>query len=500
MGEAGDQQDGATRPGEPRRHPGVPTPSKATALFRRGEQRAVRFLWVFLPETSIARSRQFHYLLASTFLSDGGRDALKYGALVAVTRSSGSSIDAVLIGVASLLPPTLLGLYGGAVADAFPKRVALAIIYLLQGGLCFVVPTFLGTNLGAVIALIFALNVLGEVSTPDEQSVAPLVASDEQLATATSLLSLASNVGTAVGTALLAPILLRVVGVQAVFWAAGTMLLLASGRIWQVRSERDLKTTTGYHRPSLNVREILGWLADEPAVATMMMVGVLAGTATVVLQTLAPRYVQSVLGLDPAEAVYVFAPTSIGLVLALVSTPGLMHRIGERRTALLGFLITATSLFLLGLVRHHLVVVVDPINPFRLLGAAGLHLGGPLRTASFLVMPLGFGVAATTMSVQTFINRRVPLAHQGRMFALQSTVKNGVTIIPLVTLGIAASVAGVDTVLIASPVLLFALAFLLVVLSEHFGSHAPFGRLEALESFWRDPTVPPVEPQPGVSS
>src|ERR1700674_1976082 len=483
MDEAGDEQERATPPDGPHRHLGVPTPAKATALFRRGEQRAVRFFWVFLPETSIARSRQFHYLLASTFLSDGGRDALKYGALVAVTRSSGSSIDAVLIGVASLLPPTLLGLYGGAVADAFPKRVALAIIYLLQGGLCFVVPTFLGTNLGAVIALIFALNVLGEVSTPDEQSVAPLVASDEQPASATSLLSLASNIGTAVGTALLAPILLRVVDVQAVFWAAGTMLLLASGRIWQVRSARDLKAT-GYHRPSLNVREILGWLADEPAVATMMMVGVLAGTATVVLQTLAPRYVQSVLGLDPAEAVYVFAPTSIGLVLALAATPGLMRRFGERRTALIGFMITATSLFLLGLVRHHLVVIVDPVNPFRLLGTAGLHLGGPLRTASFLVMPLGFGVAATTMSVQTFINRRVPLAHQGRMFALQSTVKNGVTIVPLVTLGIAASVAGVDTVLIASPLLLFALAFLLVFLSERFGSHAPFGRLEALESFW----------------
>ncbi len=494
MSEPGNEQEAANLSKAPHQAMGFPTPPTATALFRRGERRAVRFLWVFLPETSIARSRQFHYVLASTFLSDGGRDALKYGALVAVTRSSGSSIDAVLIGVASLLPPTLLGLYGGVVADAFPKRVALTLIYFLQGGLCFVVPTFFGTNLGAVIALIFALNVLGEVSTPDEQSVAPLVASDEQLATATSLLSLASNVGTAVGTALLAPILLRVVGVQAVFWAAGTMLLLASGRIWQVRSERDLKSS-GYHRPSLDVREILGWLADEPAVATMMMVGVLAGTATVVLQTLAPRYVQSVLGLDPAQAVYVFAPTSLGLVLALVATPGLMHRLGERRTALVGFVITALSLFLLGLVRHHLVAVVDPVNPFRLLGVVGLELSGPLRTASFLVMPLGFGVAATAMSVQTFINRRVPLAHQGRMFALQSTVKNGVTIIPLVTLGMAASVAGVDTVLLASPALLVTLAFLLVFLSEHFSGHAPASRLEVLESFWRDPVQPPVASQ-----
>jgi cobalamin synthase len=102
-------------------------------------------------------------------------------------------------------------------------------------------------------------------------------------------------------------------------------------------------------------------------------------------------------------------------------------------------------------------------------------------------MPLGFGVTVTAMAVQTFINRRVPLAHQGRTFALQSTVKNGVSIIPLVTLGIAASLVGVDTVLIATPLLFFALAFVLLRLSLHFGGHTGQGRLDVLESFWGAP-------------
>ena len=55
----------------------------------------------------------------------------------------------------------------------------------------------------------------------------------------------------------------------------------------------------------------------------MIVVGVLAGTANVVILTLAPRYVQSVLEVDPADAVYVFAPSSIGLALALLSRPRL---------------------------------------------------------------------------------------------------------------------------------------------------------------------------------
>ena len=483
MDELGGPVSGEALPRSGALHIPRPTPAAAEAFVGRGRRRVVRLLWVFLPETSIVRSRQFQSLLASTVFSDGGRDALKYGALVAVTRNSGSTIEPVLVGVASLVPPTLLGMYGGAVADAFPKRFALAVIYALQAALCFAFAAFFGTGLVAIVALIFALNVLAEVSTPDEQSVAPLVASDEQLATATSLISLASNIGTAIGTALLAPILLRAIGVHAVFWAAGVMLLLASSRVWQVRSDRDLHAS-GYHRPHLDLSEVLGWLADAPAVATMMVVGVLAGTAMVVMNTLGPRYVQSVLGLDPAEAVYVFAPTSVGLLAALAVGPGLLRRIGERRAALLGFAVTALSLFLLGLVRHHLATIIDPVNPIRLLSQFGLALGAPLRTAAFLVMPLGFGVTLTAMAVQTFINRRVPLAHQGRTFALQSTVKNGVTIVPLVTLGILASRVGVDTVLVATPLLFFALAFGLLWLSLRFSGHSAHGRLEVFDSFW----------------
>ena len=437
------------------------------------------------PKRRIVRSRPLQLVLGSTFLSDGGRDALKYGALIAVTTSSHSTFEPILVTLAQLIPATLLAMWGGAIADAFPKRLALTVVYVLQGAACFVFPIFFGTALAAMIALLFAVSILSEVSTPDESSVAPLVASDEQLATATSLINLASNIGTAVGTALLAPILLRAIGVQAVFYAAGVMLLLAATRIFQVRSPRDIKAT-GYQRPEVHLRGIVAWLAAEPAVVAMLTVGVMAGTAMVVLQTLAPRYVQTVLNANAAESVYVFAPTSLGLAIALGVSPGLMKRFGERWTALFGFTIISITLFLLGMVPHGLPTIVDPANPFRVLNGMGLGVNQPLRTASLLAIPLGFGVSATSMAVQTYVNRRVPLTQQGRTFALQSTVKNGIAIIPLVTLGALTAAVGVDTVLLITPFLLLALAILLVRLSFRFAGHAPPGELEVLQSFWHD--------------
>ncbi len=460
----------------------------ADAVVGVGERHAFRLLWLFLPEPAIARKARFQHLLASVFLADAARDAIRYGALIAVARGGGSTFDAALVGVASLVPPTLLGLYGGAVADAMPKRVALGAIYILDAAVCFLVPIWFGTSLGAIVLLIFAVNVFGQVSGPTEQSIVPLVASEGELATANSLSSLASNLGTVFGTALLAPILVRVAGVRAVFYVAGVLLFFASGRILNVRSRRDQQKVS-WRRPDANVAGTLRWLVAQPAVATMIVVGVLGGTANVVMQTLAPRYVQSVLEVDPADAVYVFAPSSIGLGLALALAPMLIRLRGERATALAGFVFTTVSLCLLGFVRRDLATVLDPVNPLRFAGVVGIEMGGPLRTASFLVLPLGFGMALTTMSVQTYINRRVPLAFQGRAFALQSTLKNGSSIVPLLTLGAAASLLGVDVLLIFSPFLLLAVAVSLVMLSGYFGDGAQPSRLDVLSSFWEEPAA-----------
>jgi hypothetical protein len=101
-----------------------------------------------------------------------------------------------------------------------------------------------------------------------------------------------------------------------------------------------------------------------------------------------------------------------------------------------------------------------------------------------LALPLGFGVALTTTCVQTYINRRVPLEYQSRAFALQSTGKNAVAIVPLLTLGGAAAAFGVERVLQVSPFVLLGLAYALVQLSFRFAGAAPRSNLEVVASFW----------------
>ena len=457
---------------------------RADGVLDYGQHHVFRLFWLFLPKASVARKPQFQQILASRFLSDAGQQSLAYGALIAVVRSGGSAFEAALVGVAALIPPALLGLYGGAVADALPKRVALAVIYNLQAVLCFVVPYVAGTDLVAILFLVFAVNTLGQVSGPTESSVLPHVASEEELASGASLVGLASNMGTAFGTALLAPVLVRAFGTDVVFYVAGALLFLAASRVFDLTTHEE-PHDRDWRRPNVNVRSTVTWLISERAVATMIVVAVLAGTANIVLQTLAPRYVSSALGVDPADAVYVFAPSAVGLITALLLAPMLIRRFRERIVALAGFTIVSAVLCALGFVPE-IADVVDFVNPMRLASVFGVSLGEKLRTAGLLAVFIGFGVSLTTTSVQTYINRRVPLQYQGRAFALQSTMKNGTAILPLLTLGAAASFFGVETVLIFSPFALLAIAATLVRLSYALGGRAPASRLDVLASFWQE--------------
>ncbi|HEX9843600.1 MAG TPA: MFS transporter, partial [bacterium] len=388
-------------------------------------------------------------------------------------------------------PPALLGLYGGTVSDALPARIALAGAYSGMALLCFAVPAVLGTDLSALLAIIFAVNMLGQVSSPKESSVLPMVASDEELASAASLINLAAAAGAGFATALFAPVLVRAFGVEEAMYLAGALLLLAASRVFDL----PVADRRWQHRlPPLRARfrGAVRWLVRHPAVGTMIVVSVLAATVNAVLVTLAPHYVESVLRTDAADTAYVFAPSAVGLVLALVTAPFLMGLWGERRVALIGLLLAAVFLVLLGMVGD-VAGVIDTVNPMRAAGLLGIEMNERVRAAGLLALPLAFGVSATTTSVQTYINRRVPVSFQGRTFAMQGSLRNGAAIFPLLTLGAAASRFGAEDVLLVSPLVLLGVGYALVTLSFRFAGLAPPSRLAVMESFWEEP---PRTPRP----
>ncbi len=449
------------------------------------EAETFRFLSHFFPDTSVIHSRRLQHLLFSKALSDAARDAAKYAALVAVVSSNGSVFESSLMTVAMLLPTALLGLYAGEVADSLPKRTVIAVAYMLAALACFLIPTIFGTDVGPLMALVFLVSAFGQLANPAEDSVVPLVANKQQVATATSMLGLASSLGTAFGMALLAPVLLKLTSVRVVMYVAGLLFMMAATRVFHTYNKRDVGT--GVLRLSRKTSSnTFTWLFAHPSVATMVGVAVLVGVANVFMGALAPVYVRDVLDSDPADTVFVLGPAGIAATTSLLIAPVLIRWRGERVTAVFGLVLVVTALVALGLVGRGISAVVDPLNPIRLGEYIGLSLNPNVRTAAWLSVPVGLGSGLTSNAVKIYINRRVPIMYQGRTFAAQSVLQSGIAIVPLLTASAIASVVGVSTVLVLTPIAIYGLILLLISFSRRFGGEPVTPRGLVFSTFWEE--------------
>jgi MFS family permease len=438
----------------------------------RGQRHLFRILWFTVPPGSVAWDLHFQALVVSRFLTDVAMQALLYGTLIAVVRRDGDALDAALIGTAYLLPGTVLGLHGGAIADALPKRVALAGAYVAMGLLCFAVPLVLGTGLEALLLILFTVRVLHQISQPSEASAVPLVADSDELASANSLMSLASSAGEVVGKAVLAPVLVLRYGVDPVITLAGVLFILAFTRVFELQPERERQAVRRV-RLAAGAGEAMRWLAVERRVLWMLLLAALASTVGVVLGILGPAYVDEVLGVDPSFAMYVFLPAGLGLLVALAAAPWLIGMAGERWVAAGGFALAAAAITGLGLV-DGVTRVVGPLLPLDVPG-----IRRELEVAGLLSLPVGAGITLAAAAAQTYVGRYVPPPIQGRAFALAGVLKDGLAILPLLALGALAHDLGVRAVLAAAPAVLLALALAIDLFAGHF-------------------RPPATEPSPGV--
>ena len=442
------------------------------AAVTRGQGQLFRVLWFAVPPGSVARDIHFQELMVARFGADLALQALYYAALIASARSGDSAFHAAAIGVAFLLPGLLLGPYGGAVADAMPKRVALFATYLAMGALALLVPTATGTGFWAIVLTLFLVRVLHQVTQPAEAAAAPLVASQAELASANSFLSLASSVGEVVGKALLAPGVVRYWGLRPVTAIAGLTFMFSALRVVRFRPERD--SHGHFDRRAvrrLGIGEAVKWLLDEPGAIWMLLLAAMASTVNVVLGTLGPQYVKQVLEVDPTFTFYVFAPASLGVVAGLALSPLAIRLAGERAVAIGGFIAVSLSIMALGQVKRlaewfdWLLIVDIP------------RVGPEVEVAASISLVVGAGITIAAAATQTYVGKYVPVAIHGRVFALMGALKDGLAIPPLLVLGALSGTTGVGAVLTLAPVLLLVAAYVLVRLSTAWHGRLPRSRV-----------------------
>ena len=337
--------------------------------------------------------------------------------------------DPLVLGLTTaltFLPVLLLGLFGGLIADALPKRQTLIVTQAVQMTLAFVLFALVVTDTVQVWQILVLATILGitnAVDMPTRQAFTVEMVGREDVANAVALNSAIFNGARIVGPAI-AGLTIGFFGgdVSAAFLING-LSFLAVIIAYAAMRESDLDHRGGYARPG-SLAEVRTSLADglryvrrHDMVLMMTLTVGLASTFGFNFGVIIPALAKDVLNTDATGYGFLMAATGIGSLIAA-----------------LGIAFSGRS-------RPVIVPLGAAILGIALLATSLVHLF-PMALVTMLFV--GFGAIAMAATANTTIQLAVPDELRGRVLSVYTTVFVGSTPLGGLLTGWIASAFSVD--------------------------------------------------------
>lgn len=397
----------------------------------------------------VLRQPAFRLIWFAQLASQVADKFLMFSLLILAYQLAGGSSQVAFTLLSYTIPAVLISPLAGVFADRHDRRRIMVIANFLRAGLIALIPiaAFIpGVNhdFFHLLVITFAVSATGQVFSPSEAAAIPSVVPKRALLAANSLVMVTLVLTLMVGGAI-APILSGV-NLYLPYWIAALLFVVAALCILLAHIPKlPPKFTDEQRHPFKQV-----WVEIMEGVHTLrnssvLMVGFgqlsLAVLVLLMIFTLAPAYVKTVLGISPSETYIILVPAIVGALISAVLLRRMVDR-WSQRLLLTGtlFAMAATLVVLAGgqLITRFVPLIEGHTRIFGALCAfvLGLEFGG-------LMIP-----ALTYLMVHT--TERV----RGRVFALLFMVINGVAAIPILVAAVLADIFGTTWVVAAVGVLL----------------------------------------------
>jgi MFS family permease len=312
-----------------------------------------------------------------------------------------------ILGAVQFLPVLVLGLFGGIIADVWPKRrtviatqTAAAILALVLGGLDY----FNLVQVWQIFVLAFLLGVVNAVDMPARQSFVVEMVGPDDVVNAVALNSAVFNGARVIGPSL-AGIMIWLVGTAPCFLLNGLSYAAVVVGLLAMR-DSELMPAVRLARPTSigGVRETmaegLNYVAHTPVVLLAISVIGLVSTFGMNFNVVLPVLAAGVLNVGPNGLGWLYSAMGAGALIAALGVATLQR---PRVRVLVGG----------GMV----------------LGVAELVLAGttsyPIALAA--VFFSGLGAIATAASANSLVQVTVPGPLRGRVMSVYTTVFAGST-------------------------------------------------------------------------
>ncbi|MCB0076029.1 MAG: MFS transporter [Anaerolineales bacterium] len=406
----------------------------------------------------------FRNLWIAQLLSQTSHNGIHYVELLMIAQLTESTGHVGLMILAFTLPAVLFSAVAGVVVDRFPKRrvlvasnalrVLLALSYIvalkLFSGAPLIVWVYTATFLTSAIAQFFA---------PAEGATIPLLVGRKRLITANSLFNLTITGTQVLGLLVLFPLIIKLgnrwfgtgngiefsFALVALMYSIAVLLLrtLPPDPVLARVTRTGDATESALQRGWQEMREGLSFVKRTPTLWVAMINLSLTATIAYILAMVAPNYASNILRVSQEDAIYIFAPAGIGMLLGTFVIPRIGHAIRRETISSSGLALQGGMLTLMALVATRLT------DQTTLLTWATMALA----------FSIGLGFAMIGIPAQTMLQERTPHTVRGRVFAAQYLLANSLAIVPMLVAGTIADRVGIPPVVLTTGLIIMIVAF-----------------------------------------
>ena len=411
---------------------------------------------------TILGNRNFVRLWVAQTIGLAAQNGIHFVQMVMIERLTGSSTHMGLMILAFSLPGVFFSTFAGVVVDRLPKKLVLLVGTILR--VLAVTSYVLALKfldgwqvLTALYAVTFLTSSIAQFFSPALWAKVPLIIGEENLLAANALFNLTYAIAQAAGLIVLAPLAVKLIGIENSFLViAGTYLIASVLLAFLPGDKPSPRTTEQQTSPLGSVWKELqeGWrfIASQRGIYMPMTQLTLIATLLMVMAMLAPGFSARVLGMAAEDAVFVFAPAGAGMLLATVILGRFAVRMKRETWINLGLIGTVLGFVALGLVSSSHIKLAIP-----LLGSIPPATISVTTSVMGIMLFTGFFMATINTVAQTALQERSPSNIRGRVYSVQFLLSNLVGIPPLLGLGTMADHLGI-------PIVCFTLAGLAMVI------------------------------------
>ena len=346
------------------------------------------------------------------------------------------------------LPAVFVGPLAGVMADRIDRRVLMSatnVVRAVAMALFLIIsPSWhVQTILIATYFVTVIFGTAGQFFAPAQGATIPDLVPRTQLISANAMFNLTNTGSQLAGFALLGTLLVKLFGVNAVFWITLVIFFICSALVMTLPKsrpsvERALKATSSQpmHRLWLDIREGLVFIFRDPYLIKAILHLSIAAMTIQMLAALGPEFVTMVLGLAPEDLLFIVGPAATGVFVGVLLVGPTTRNL--ERGSVIDWALALAGLSMLLMVSSEPVLnwITNPSHDLL------------ISVTAIFAACLGVCNAYVLIPAQTMLQERSHEHVRARVYATFFTVSNVLAFVPIVFAAALADVFGVIEILI----------------------------------------------------